>query len=121
MMPRDLETAIQQSHDAVAGIFRGDADPAKALFSDREDVTLGEEFCGEGELQVRVEDVADVEIFEKGAPAADERELRCPFNAGCRDCALVAERAADRQRVSAGARASPSWIGDRRHPTRIHC
>jgi hypothetical protein len=39
MMPRELETAIQQSHDAVGGIFRGDAAPAKAMFSDRDDVT----------------------------------------------------------------------------------
>jgi ketosteroid isomerase-like protein len=44
MMPRELETAIQQSHDAVAAIFRGDAAPAKALFSDRDDVTLGNPF-----------------------------------------------------------------------------
>jgi hypothetical protein len=27
---------------------------------------------------------------------------------------------ADRQQVSAGARASPSWIGGRRRPTRVH-
>ena len=32
----------------------------------------------------------------------------------------VAVSARDRQRVSAGARASPSWIGGRRRPTRRH-
>ena len=53
---------------------------------------------------------------DKGAPAANARELRCPLNAGCRD-ARLAEHAANRQRVSAGARASPSWIGGRRRPT----
>lgn len=55
MMPRDLETAMQQSHDAVAGIFRGDAAPAKALFSERDDVTLGNPFgpyaCGRTQVE----------------------------------------------------------------------
>ena len=33
-------------------------------------------------------------------------------------CVAVVGRAADRQQVSAGARASPSWIGVQRRPTR---
>jgi hypothetical protein len=44
MVTQDLDRAIQQSHDAVAGIFRGDAAPAKMLFSDQDDVTLGNPF-----------------------------------------------------------------------------
>ena len=44
MVVRDLDSARQQSHDAVAGIFQGDPRPAKALFSDRDDVTLGNPF-----------------------------------------------------------------------------
>ena len=59
MMPRDLETAIQQSHDAVAGIFRGDAEPAKALFSDREDVTLGNPFGPYARGRAQVEETLD--------------------------------------------------------------
>src|SRR5438552_17168379 len=55
MVPRDLESAIQQSHEAVAGIFRGDAAPAKALFSDRDDVTLDNPFgpyaCGRTQVE----------------------------------------------------------------------
>ena len=45
---------------------------------------------------------------------------RAPVPVECRlsGCALGVERAADRQQVSAGARASPSWIGGRRRPTR---
>jgi ketosteroid isomerase-like protein len=59
MMPRDLETAIQQSHDAVAGIFRGDAAPAKELFSDRDDVTLGNPFGPYSRGRNQVEETLD--------------------------------------------------------------
>ena len=59
MMPRDLEAAIQQSHDAVAGIFRGDAAPAKALFSDRDDVTLGNPFGPYARGRNQVEETLD--------------------------------------------------------------
>ena len=34
------------------------------------------------------------------------------------ECVLTVEHAVHRQRVSAGARASPCWIGGRRRPTR---
>jgi ketosteroid isomerase-like protein len=44
MATTDLNTAIEQSHAAVAGIFRGDPSAAKALFSERDDVTLGNPF-----------------------------------------------------------------------------
>jgi hypothetical protein len=44
MVARDLETAIQHSHDAVVGIFRGDAPSVKVLFSDRNNITLGNPF-----------------------------------------------------------------------------
>jgi hypothetical protein len=59
MMPRDLESAIQQSHDAVAGIFRGEAAPAKPLFSDREDVTLGNPFGPYARGRDQVDDTLD--------------------------------------------------------------
>jgi len=36
-----VSTMIGPIDRAVAGIFRGDPRPAKALFSDRDDVTLG--------------------------------------------------------------------------------
>jgi hypothetical protein len=52
-----------------------------------------------------------------GAPATVAR-LRCPLKAVCRG-ARWRKRAGDRQRVSAGARASPSWSGERRRPTRV--
>ncbi len=59
MIARDLESAIQKSHDAVAGIFRGDAAPAKALFSDRDDVTLGNPFGPYARGRNQVEETLD--------------------------------------------------------------
>jgi ketosteroid isomerase-like protein len=44
MAASDLDSAIGQSHMAVAGIFRGDPTAAKELFSERDDVTLGNPF-----------------------------------------------------------------------------
>ncbi len=43
-MVEDLDHAIERSHQAVAAIFRGDPGPAKALFSDDDDITLGNPF-----------------------------------------------------------------------------
>jgi ketosteroid isomerase-like protein len=59
MVPRELESAIQQSHEAVAGIFRGDAASAKALFSDRDDVTLGNPFGPYAQGRRQVEETLD--------------------------------------------------------------
>jgi hypothetical protein len=44
MAASDLDGAIERSHAAVAAILRGDAAPAKNLFSDKDDVTLGNPF-----------------------------------------------------------------------------
>jgi ketosteroid isomerase-like protein len=50
MATNDLDKAIDQSHAAVDGIFKGDTSVAEALFSDRDDITLGNPFgpyaCG---------------------------------------------------------------------------
>ena len=51
-------------------------------------------------------------------PRTVARELRCPLMAGYQ-VARWRKRAADRQRVNAGARASPSWIGVRHRPSRF--
>jgi|ERR1700693_2640621 len=44
MATNDLDIAIEQSHAALAAILRGDPAVYKALFSEREDVTLGNPF-----------------------------------------------------------------------------
>src|SRR5271165_4273433 len=58
MAPDDLDSAIEQSHAAFAAIMKGDPGGYKALFSDREDVTLGNPFgpyaCGRKKVEETV-------------------------------------------------------------------
>jgi len=44
MADDDLDSAIEQSHAALAAILKGDPSVYKALYSDRDDVTLGNPF-----------------------------------------------------------------------------
>ena len=44
MATTDLERAIERSHEALALIVKGDPSGYKALFSQREDITLGNPF-----------------------------------------------------------------------------
>lgn len=44
MAPDDLDRAIEESHAAPDAMLKGNPDRYKALFSDREDVTLGNPF-----------------------------------------------------------------------------
>jgi hypothetical protein len=54
---------------------------------------------------------------EGGALAAGAR-APVPVESWLSGCTVVVDRTADRQGVSAGARANPSWSGGRRRPTR---
>jgi ketosteroid isomerase-like protein len=44
MKKKNLDSAIEESHAALAAILKGDPSGYKALFSDRDDVTLGNPF-----------------------------------------------------------------------------
>lgn len=44
MAANDLDSAIEQSHAAGDAILKGDPSGYKTLYSDREDVTLGNPF-----------------------------------------------------------------------------
>jgi ketosteroid isomerase-like protein len=44
MATNDLDSAVEQSHAALAAILKGDPGVFKALYSDGEDVTLGNPF-----------------------------------------------------------------------------
>ncbi|MFB9262492.1 YybH family protein [Bradyrhizobium erythrophlei] len=56
MATDSLDRAIERSHAAVAAIFRGDPGPAKALFSDEDDITLGNPFGPYAQGRKKVED-----------------------------------------------------------------
>ena len=44
MPPDDLESAIEQSHFALSAIVKGNVEPFLLLYSEREDVTVGNPF-----------------------------------------------------------------------------
>jgi hypothetical protein len=92
MMPLDLETAIQQSHDAVAGIFRGDAAPAKALFSDRNDITLGNPFGPYARGRNQVEETLDRAASNYRDGELKGAELIASYVSGELACVVEVER-----------------------------
>lgn len=100
MVPNDLESARQQSRAAVAAIFRGESGPAKALFSDREDVTLGNPFGpfarGRKQLEETLEHAAA--NYREGEVTAVE--LVATYISGDLACVVEVERG--RARVGGG-------------------
>jgi ketosteroid isomerase-like protein len=61
MTAQDLTSVIEQSHQALDAILRGDASGYRALFSQADDVTLGNPFGpyarGRKDVEVRVTSV----------------------------------------------------------------
>ena len=59
MAANDLDSAIEQSHAALAAILKGDPSVYKALYSDRDDVTLGNPFGPYARGRRKVEETLD--------------------------------------------------------------
>ena len=59
MADNDLDSAIEQSHAALAAILKGDPSVYKALYSDRDDVTLGNPFGPYARGRRKVEETLD--------------------------------------------------------------
>ena len=59
MADNDLDSAIEQSHAALAAILKGDPSVYKALYSDRDDVTLGNPFGPYSHGRRKVEETLD--------------------------------------------------------------
>jgi ketosteroid isomerase-like protein len=92
MVPRDLESAILQSHEAVAGIFRGDAAPAKALFSERDDVTLGNPFGPYAQGRRQVEETLERAASNYRDGELTGAELIASYVSGDLACVVEVER-----------------------------
>jgi len=105
MLPRDLENARRQSRNAVAAIFRGDSQPARALFSDREDVTLGNPFgpfaLGRKQLEEALERAAS--NYRDGE--VTDVELVATYVSGDLACVVEVERG--RAKVGGGQEIFP--------------
>jgi hypothetical protein len=59
MAANDLDSAIEQSHAALAAILKGDPSVYKTLYSDRDDVTLGNPFGPYARGRRKVEETLD--------------------------------------------------------------
>jgi ketosteroid isomerase-like protein len=59
MAANDLDSVIEQSHTALAAILKGDPSVYKALYSDRDDVTLGNPFGPYARGRRKVEETLD--------------------------------------------------------------
>ena len=59
MAANDLDSAIEQSHAALAAILKGDPSVYKALYSDRDDVTLGNPFGPYARGRRKIEETLD--------------------------------------------------------------
>ena len=59
MADDDLDSAIEQSHAALAAILKGDPSVYKTLYSDRDDVTLGNPFGPYARGRRKVEETLD--------------------------------------------------------------
>ena len=59
MADNDLDNAIEQSHAALAAILKGDPSVYQALYSDRDDVTLGNPFGPYARGRRKIEETLD--------------------------------------------------------------
>jgi len=59
MAANDLDSAIEQSHAALAAILKGDPSVYKTLYSDRDDVTLGNPFGPYARGRRKIEETLD--------------------------------------------------------------
>jgi hypothetical protein len=68
MVARDLDQFVDQYHGALDEFFRGNPEPAKLLYSHREDASLANPF---GPVAIGWSRVA--ETMERAAPLASKR------------------------------------------------
>jgi ketosteroid isomerase-like protein len=92
MKTQDLESAIDASHKALDAILRGDPSIYKALFSDSEDVTLGNPFGPYARGRKRVEETLAGAASNYRDGEASEIELIAKYAADNLACVVEVER-----------------------------
>lgn len=92
MNTQDLESAIDASHKALDAILRGDPSVYKALFSDSEDVTLGNPFGPYARGRKRVEATLAGAASNYRDGKATEIELIAKYVADNLACVVEVER-----------------------------
>ena len=105
MAQKDLDGAIEQSHAALAAILRGDPGGYKALYSEREDVSLGNPFGPFARGRKKVEEtlVGAASHYRDGEAAGVE--LIAKYVTGDLACVVEVERG--RSKVGGGEEVVP--------------
>jgi ketosteroid isomerase-like protein len=91
MMTRDLDSAIDASHEALDAILRGDPSVYAALFSDSDDVTLGNPFGPYAHGRKRVEETLAGAAAHYRDGEANEIELVAKYVADGLACVVEVE------------------------------
>ncbi len=92
MVTQDLDSAIDASHRALDAILRGDSSVYEALFSESDDVTLGNPFGPYAHGRTRVEEALAGAASRYRDGAATEIELVAKYVADDLACVVEVER-----------------------------
>jgi ketosteroid isomerase-like protein len=101
----DLNSAIEQSHAALAAILRGDPGVYKALYSDQDDVTLGNPFGPYARGRRKVEETLAGAASHYRDGEVTGVELIAKYASGDLACVVEVERG--RAKVGGGAELVP--------------
>ncbi len=105
MTANDLNSAIEQSHAALAAILRGDPGVYKALYSDQDDVTLGNPFGPYARGRRKVEETLAGAASHYRDGEVTGVELIAKYASGDLACVVEVERG--RAKVGGGAELVP--------------
>ena len=92
MAQNDLDGAIEQSHSALAAILKGDPSGYEALFSDRDDVTLGNPFGPYAHGRKKVEETLAGAASHYRDGEVTGAELVAKYASGDLACVVEVER-----------------------------
>jgi len=105
MTTTDLEHAIERSHTALASILKGDPSGYKALFSNQDDVTLGNPFGPYARGRNDVEKTLDGAASHYRDGEVTGTDLVAMYTSADLSCVVEVERG--RARVGGGAELVP--------------
>ena len=88
----ELDSAIEQSHRALAAILKGDPSGYKALFSHADDITLGNPFGPYARGRKSVETTLDGAASNYREGEVTEVDLIATYAAGDLSCVVEVER-----------------------------
>lgn len=105
MITKDIASAIEQSHAALSAILKGDPSIYKALYSEREDITLGNPFgpyaCGRKNVEATLAGAAS--HYRDGEMTG--ADLIATYESGDLACVVEVERG--RAKVGGGEKLVP--------------